>query len=392
MNPLKSHALLSASGADRWLNCMPSARLEEQFDEVDSEFSIEGTQAHEICELEIGYFLGTVSAAHYQERVSAIGAAIFDEIAETCQSYITYIIDRVSVLDTYEHTKLEVEKQVDFGHIVPDGFGTCDAVIYHNSYLEIIDFKYGVGVKVDAEDNSQLKLYALGMLYEMANFGYDLPDTVKLVIIQPRIGNISEYNIPTVQLYRWAAEEVTPTALKAFKGEGSQIVGKWCQFCKAKPKCAALHNSANSLEVLPNAEFQLISQNQIEAIYAKKDKIMEFLKAVESYMHNEMLAGTKFSNYKLVASNSRRTWIDEQGAIKALRQTKLDENQYLTLKLAGITTLEKLLGKNRFTELLDKFTGKPEGKPTIAPITDQRTEIGINLVKYFKEDLDEMLL
>ena len=229
----RSHALLSASGASRWINCTPSARLEDEYGEhTTSVFANEGTLAHEIAELYLSLdVLGTIDNEDFQESIAAkMGNDLFkEEMLEFVSMYTDYCKAEFDEAKTNDECAIiEIEQKLDLTRYVPESFGPADCVVISNGTLEIIDLKYGKGVPVYADYNKQLMLYALGAL-DAFSIMYDI-DTVKMTIVQPRLNNISTYSMPVEELYAWADNELKPAATKAFAGEGELNSGDWCKF------------------------------------------------------------------------------------------------------------------------------------------------------------------
>ena len=233
MNSERQHAVLSASGSDRWIHCPPSVRLGESFADNGSDYALEGTCAHALAEYKLRKALGqpaddpTEGLDFYNEEMD--GAT---------DGYAGYVLEQVEAAkETCADPAVMVEQRVDFSRWVKRGFGTADALVIADGTLHVIDLKYGTGIEVSAEDNPQLKCYALGAL-ELFDGIYDITD-VALHIYQPRRANISEWGIPKTDLLTWAAEVLKPAADLAWDGKGEFSCGDWCRFCKAKSICRA---------------------------------------------------------------------------------------------------------------------------------------------------------
>lgn len=223
----RTHALLSASSSERWLNCTPSARIESVYPETKSIFADEGTKAHDLCET---YILAKLNVLP-QFAVDVKNKEAPLDMQAYAREYTDYVMSLSK--DVY---KIGIEEKLNLNEYIPEGLGTCDAYLITKDTLHIIDFKYGMGVWVNAFDNPQLKIYALGVISNYEIF-YDIPDNVTLHIYQPRLNNISTFNISTSELLEWAENILKPTAKKAYDGSGEKTVGKWCKFCKHKNDC-----------------------------------------------------------------------------------------------------------------------------------------------------------
>jgi len=227
--PPVNHALLSLSGSARWLACGPSARLEQQYPESSSVFAEEGTAAHERGEWKIRKYL--------HERMKEPRSDFDSEEMEYyTDQYAQFVIDAVEEMKKNCPVPMVlVETRLDLTKYVPESFGTADMILMGDGRLHIMDLKYGKGVSVSADHNSQLMLYALGAL-EAYGFLYDITD-VSMTIIQPRLENFDTFSIKADELRRWGEEYVRPRAIRAFKGEGELVSGPHCRFCKHRPHC-----------------------------------------------------------------------------------------------------------------------------------------------------------
>ena len=235
---MAKHALLSASSSKQWINCPPSARLQEQFPNETSEYAEEGTWAHELCEYKVRKYLRERAKRPQSEFLT-------EEIDEITDYYLEFIVETVEELKKNGSNPLVlVEEKLDYSHVVPSGFGTGDCVVIADGVLNVVDFKTGRGVFVNSDHNSQMMLYALGALHAFA-YLYDI-HTVKMTIVQPRLNNISTFTMSTDELNAWA-EELRPIAKMAYEGKGEQKCGDWCKFCRAKAVCKARADEALAL-------------------------------------------------------------------------------------------------------------------------------------------------
>lgn len=228
---MADHAVLSASGSHRWLNCTPSARLELEFENTGSEAAREGTAAHALCEHKLK------RALHMRSR-RPVSDYDSDEMEECTDAYVDFVMEQYEAAkQVCEDPVILIEQRLDFSCYVPYGFGTGDCLIISDDRLHIIDFKYGMGVLVEAEDNPQMKLYALGAL-AVYDALYDIRE-VSMTIFQPRRENVSTWTIPVEDLKAWAENELKPRAKMAYDGEGEYLPGEWCTFCRAAVRCRA---------------------------------------------------------------------------------------------------------------------------------------------------------
>ena len=386
----RAHALLSASGASRWIACTPSPRLEENFENKSSSFAEEGTLAHELAEINLSYQKKLIDWGSFTKlRKPHLESEFYSqEMEDHVQKHVDYVVDQFTEAKRLTpDAVLLIEKKVDITHLIEEGFGTCDVIIIADGTMEVIDLKYGMGIRVSAEDNSQLKLYASGALeeYEML---YDI-HTVRPTITQPRMDSISSWEISTEELIKWGQKVVKPKALEAYAGAGEQVVGDHCHFCRAAPRCKAQLELAKvtAQKAFTDDEVQLISDEELIDIYSKIPLIKKWFDKVTDHLYQEALDGKKWEGYKLVDGQSRRGWLDEQAAIDVL-QAEYDERHYLSTKLKGIGDIEKLVGKKEFPVLLGEVVGFKKTAPSLVPESDKRPALGIDQAKMdYSDDL-----
>lgn len=400
------HALLSASSSKQWLNCPPSARLQEQFPNESSVYAEEGTFAHSVCEYKVKKYL--------HERVTRPQSEEYysEELEQSTDIYYEFV---VSVIEEMKRNGCEplvlVEERVDYSHIAPSGFGTADMLIIGHDQdgkgiLHIIDYKNGKGVFVDAGHNPQMMLYALGGLNL---YGYIYPvETVRMSIVQPRLDNISTCEMSAEELIAWG-ESIKETARMAYEGKGVQKAGDWCRFCRAKPVCRACMEEALALareEFLdlddrdigafddPSAEPEtdvtapyepdlsipvfkqpgLVPLNELAEILPTLNRISSWIESVFAFISSEAINhGAQVPGYKIVEGRSRRIFTDTKAVVDTAIQngyTDLYKQQLITL-----TEFEKMMGKQKFNELLGKYVIKPPGKLALVPENDPRPPV-----------------
>jgi hypothetical protein len=371
---MSEHAILSASGAYRWMNCTPSARLELNFVEEGSNvYAAEGTLAHAFGEAALRYkFLG-LSTRSYNQLVKALkeNKLYSPEMDGEVQKYVDIVSEEFAFSKkTTKDAIIMIEEKLDLTKYIQDGFGTADTMIIADKVLKVTDLKYGKGLKVNPENNPQLMLYGLGALEKVEIF-YDI-DTVELMIVQPRLDHFDKWSINVEDLKAWAEKELRPKALSAYAGEGLQQAGYWCQFCKAAPKCATL--AAVNLKIIGDQfdEVHLLKDSQLIEIYKKTDQITKWLNSIGSHMLSEAIKGKEWKGLKLVEGRSNRKWIDEVQVQKTLEGFGYTADQIMQIKLQGITAIEKLTGKKQFGEILSDLVIKPAGAPTLVDNNDPR--------------------
>lgn len=377
----RSHALLSASGAARWMNCTPSAKLEEQYGEKkESVYANEGTLAHELSELYLRRdVLSNISDEDFEQQLSAImsNELFSEEMLDVTPIYTDYCTEQyVSAQANNSFAEAKIEQRLDLTKYIPDAFGTADCVIISDGVMEVIDLKYGKGVRVDAEWNKQLMVYGLGALHKYDTM-YDI-EQVKLTVVQPRIDNISSWQISAEELYKWAKEELAPTAEKAYAGEGELNVGEWCRFCSVKNRCRKLCEVNSEVAKYDFAEPALLTDDEVADVLGRVPNLVEWANSVAEYAKDKAVnEGKRWPGYKLVEGVSRRQWVEEEKVVRAITERfpgTSDEDLY-DMKLKTITAMEKLLGKKEFEKLSDVVV-KPQGKPTLVPVSDKRPAIG----------------
>ena len=371
------HAILSASSANRWLHCPPSARLCEAYEDKGSDYAAEGTDAHALCEYKLRKALG-MEATDPTKNLSWYNS----EMEECATGYAAYVLEQVEAAkQTCADPIVLIEQRVDFSRWVQDGFGTADCIIIADGVLNIVDYKHGKGVEVSAVDNPQMMLYALGAL-EIFDGIYDI-NTIRMTIYQPRKSNISVYEMQKSDLLGWADTELTEKAQLAYGGQGKFHCGEWCRFCKAKAECR--ERAAVNLE-LAQYEFQspaLLDDDEIADILGRLDALTAWAADVKEYALRQALSGKKWTGWKLVEGRSNRRYTNETAVASAVESIGIDPYEH---KVLGVTAMQKLLGKSRFEELLAPYIEKPQGKPTLVPESDKRPAINTAKNDFMEEN------
>ena len=384
-----THARLSPSAAARWLTCTAAPTLEAQFPDESSVYADEGSFAHKLAELEAGKALKLTTAAKYKRAVGGLSKnetynAEMHECAKDYADHIKAIFKKEKAKTPDAFAELEVK--LDLSSFIPEGFGTADCIIISDTTLYVIDFKYGKGVKVSAEGNAQMELYALGAL-ELYGALYDI-ETVSMTNNQPRLGSVETAERKAEDLYTWAESTVKPAAEAAFNGPGEFCPSEpACRFCKAKGTCPA--RAQHYVDLFDDTpEPKTLTAEEAGEILTKAAGMKTWLSDLEAVVFSALMAGEPVSQWKLVEGKSNRKYTDEDKVAKALLKAGLTEEQVYTQKLVTITGVEKLLGKKAATEVLDGLVEKPEGKPTLAEISDKRNALSITeeMVKAFDEE------
>lgn len=373
----RAHAVLSPSGASRWLACTPSARLEQQFPDSAGEAAREGTLAHALGELILRKEMNQINLVAWEKELRKIESneLFSNAMYAHAEDYATFVLERLAEAKT--HTKdaiLEIEVKLDLTAYIPEGFGTGDAIIIADGTLDLIDMKYGKGVLVSAEKNKQMMVYALGALH-LYGIAYDI-SRVRMTIYQPRLENYSSWELSVGDLLAWADRELRPKAALAFEGKGDYTPGDHCRFCRARAVCKANAEYQLELAAYDFLQADLLADEDVSEILERAQAFENWLTAVKEYALDQAVnEGHRWPGFKLVEGRSNRIITDQEKAAGKLAALKYTEEQIWNKKLKGITDLERLLGKKGFTEQLGSFISKPPGKPVLVPESNKRPEL-----------------
>lgn len=371
----RKHALLSASSANRWMVCTPSARLEDGIPDEGSECAAEGTLAHAIAELKVRKYSTVMTNRKYNTEMKKLQAdPLYQaEMQSHTDYYLDYIKSRAMQYSVVPH--IAVENQLDFSAYVPEGFGTADCIIVGGNQLEIVDFKYGKGVPVSSKNNPQMLLYALGALMRYSIL-YPIT-TVRMTIIQPRIDNSSSAEISVADLLGWG-EQIKPVAAKAFAGEGEYIPGDHCKFCKAKAVCRTRTNTFTALQDFGRALPPLLSDAEVGSVLKIAQNIAGWVADLKDYALKTIVAGGTIPGWKIVEGRSTRIITDVDACFKKVISDGTKEELLYERKPITLAALEKLVGKEYMASSLAGFVQKPQGIPTLAMAEDTRPAMQLN--------------
>lgn len=384
----RAHALLSASGAPRWLNCTPSAKLEDEYGErKSSPFAEEGTLAHELAELYLRKdVLQDIRDAEFEAKLSEImeHKLFKEEMLDCVPIYTDYCASEyASAKLTSDLAIIEIEQRLDLTEFIPDSFGTADCVIIKDDVMQVIDLKYGKGVAVQAEWNKQLMLYGLGALRKYDTM-YDIKE-VMLTIVQPRLDSISSWQIPVSELTNWAVEELKPKAEMAYAGEGELSPGEWCKFCSVKNKCRALYEQQMEVAKYDFANPEFLTDEEIADVVLRAPRLIEWANSIGEYASEKALSeGKTWPGLKLVEGVSRRKWsVEEEEVAKTLKAKcpELTDDVIYDMSLKSLTEIEKLVGKKAFAAQFGELVVKPQGSPKLVSIEDKRPAMGVSQAK-----------
>lgn len=367
----KKHALLSASSSSRWLACTPSARMEELFKDKSSIFAEEGTLAHDICELKLkkAFTETSMTSQSYNRAMNKFKKHELykEEMQGFTDVYVDYVKEKAYASDTPPY--LAVEKEVHYETYAPEGFGTADCIVIYGNQMHVIDFKYGKGVKVDATNNTQMGLYALGAL-EAYGFIYPV-ETITMSIVQPRLDNISEWQVTKEELLTWG-EWVKGRAQLAYNGEGECNPGEHCTFCRAGAVCKAWAKQKLELGKYQYKVPSLLTLDEIGSILHTATDLEKWAKKVKDFALNALLDGQEVTGWKAVEGRGTREFVDEEAVVKALEEKGFDKAILYERSLLSVAKMEQTIGKKEFQEYVGVLVEKTKGKPTIAPLNDPR--------------------
>ena len=392
----KQHALLSASGAHRWLACTAAPHFEENFPDGTSPYAEEGTLAHAICELYARKKFATLSTRKFNSELKKLQARPLysDEMLRTAEAYVDYLTEKSMQYPTMPHVAMEVK--VDLTDYVPEGFGTCDCIMVGGNTLHITDYKHGKGVPVSAVGNPQMRLYALGALKLYGPIYGDQIKRVSMGIYQPRLSQeASEEALSADELLAWG-ESIKPLAREAYDGPGTFCPGDHCRFCKGKAQCAARAASFTGFEEFKDCtpangsreigKNPCLSDADVGDLLVRAEGLVRWYKDLQDYASSALLSGGEIPGWKLVEGRSNRTFTDVDDAIQKLICAGYDEAMIYDRKPKTLSELEKMLGKKTFSELFSDCVTKPKGKPTLVPSSDAREPYSIGATEFSGAD------
>ncbi|MNM10453.1 PD-(D/E)XK nuclease superfamily protein [compost metagenome] len=371
----RAHALLSASGAHRWLHCTPSARLEATLPDTESEAAKKGTLAHEIAELKLQKVFSGLPTRKFNAELKKFKAhELYEPIMDDhTDAYLDYI---QSIVHTFPSPPfVAIERRVDLTDYVPESFGTGDCIIIGGGKLYINDYKNGQGVPVSAEDNPQMKLYALGA-YKAFSLLFPIQE-IHLAIIQPKVWDQpSEWSLPVADLLAWG-ESIKPIAQAAYNGEGEYTIGDHCGFCRAKATCRARTGHMLNAGSMAPLKPPLLSWDEVGEVLRKADGIVKWYEALKKATLAEVLKGGQVAGWKAVEGRGSRDYTDMDKAFSHLKEKGIDEAVLYERKPLTPPQLEDALTKKVYKELLEDtgFVVKHPGAPTLAPDGDKRPAI-----------------
>lgn len=378
--PGSDHALLSPSSAHMWMACPPSAKFSAQFEDKGSDYAQEGTDAHTLCQYKLERALG-------RDVVDPRGKlSFYDGEMEACsEDYAAFVMETLFQAKTACPDPLVfIEQKLDLQRYIEEGFGYGDCLIIADGLLHVIDFKYGLGVLVSADNNPQMLCYALGAL-ALVEALYDI-DTVRMTIFQPRRENVSTTEISREDLMGWANDKLSPAARRAYAGEGEFTAGSHCQFCKAKAVCRARADYNLELARYDFTEPAALDDIEIAAVLTRVDGLVSWASDVKDYALKQALMGKHYDGFKVVSGRSSRKYTDEIAVAKVVEDAGFDPFEK---KLLGITAMTAALGKKRFEEVLGTLVYKAPGKPALVEESDKRPALNMTSDDFTEQIMEE---
>lgn len=389
---MADHAIVSPSAAERWFNCPPSARVEARLPERSSDYADEGSLGHSLGALKLNWHLGSTTSEQYAENMEVIKANKYysAELRGCIDGYVDYCVEIFKTAELRDkNAECFIETKFKLTAYIEEGFGTMDFSCVYSNTLHVVDLKMGGGIYVNAEKNKQLMIYALGM-YEKFKRSHDITK-VLMSIYQPRMDNINTFVLDLNELLLWGNGVLKPAATKAFAGEGDFKAGDHCRFCSAKAKCRTLAKHYDELAKLEFKDPQLLSDDELAKVVLLAPRVKNWAEAVEKYAlelaikSDKLLPGTKL----VAGGKGKRTFINKAEVLTKLKKMGVNESYYLTLD--ALTNIEKKLGKLIFDENFASFITRPEGRPKLVDVSDERPDFDRNkaaAIEFADIDLD----
>lgn len=375
----RDHALLSPSSSKRWLNCPPSARLAESVENKSSVYADEGTLAHEIAQNALELWDRDLYYPEIDELPVPDDLAkspyFSEDMVRHVGSYVDFVVNEFHAMHKEETGGNVIgywEATFDLSKYIPESFGSSDATLLSPTILHVIDLKYGAGVKVSAQSNTQLMIYALGMLNTIPEAQRGDIKEVRMSIVQPRLDHYDTLTMSANDLLVWGEKVLKPKAKVAWEGGGEQKIGDHCQFCPLKAQCRAQYDAITS-DFDEECEPLLMTDEEIVEMIGKIDRYRSWINSFDQFVYQEAMNGKKWTGYKLVEGRSSRKITDPDKVRNELLDEYL-EDEIMNISLKGITDLEKLLGKKVFAARFGKYLQSQPGAPKLVPESHPGTE------------------
>lgn len=374
-----ARSTLRPSAAHRWISCPPSAQLELKFDDQESAYAAEGTFAHAVAERILNNTLppNNSSSLDVDEMFEKAGYDL-EEMLPPIIEHVNYCLrefDSFFVENPKAPTFMLTEQKLDLTKWIPGAYGTADVVMFNDRVLKIIDLKFGKGVKVEAEANPQLMIYALGALAQFEHT-HDF-EFVEIHISQPRLGHFVSDRFAVSEILHWAETELSEAARHALAGTGNFRAGEHCRFCKAKSLCKARAEFALQTCRDDFADPETLSKFEVEQLLPFLPTIKAWVEDMQKYALDEALKGESWSGFKLVEGRSTRKITDEEAAAEKLAGQGIPAEKLWKTTLIGLTELEKLAKAQglKLGETIGEYLERQPGKPALVPVADKRPEL-----------------
>lgn len=392
----KDHAVVTASGFERWSHCTAAPRYEEQFPDGETTvYAAEGTLAHAVCELYGRKKFTPMSTRKFNSELKKLKENELwqDEMIKTAEVYVDFLTEKA--MSSVAAPRVFFEIRVDLSDYIPEGFGTCDCAMVCDDVLRITDYKHGKGVPVSSIENGQMRLYALGALKQLYPIFGDTIQRVCTAIVQPRITeDVTEEYLTVDELRTWG-ETVKPKAQAAYLGTGEFCAGDWCRFCKGKAECRARAEYYAGFSQFVGADIEgrmteadaeareradgygvdvppILTDAEIGELLRKAEGIVAWYTDLQDYARDAILAGRVIPGYKVVEGRQVRAFKDTDRALEIMRGEGYDDAVLYERKPLTLAQLEKLTGKKRFAEIMADNITWPRGKPTLVTQDDKR--------------------
>ena len=371
-----AHAVVTASGFERWSHCTAAPRYEEQFPNGSSVYADEGTLAHEVCELHGRKHFTVMTKRKFNAELKKLQANELwqDEMLKTAAFYVDFLSEKANEFPSMPQVFFET--RVDLTDYIPEGFGTCDCIMVGGDTLRITDYKHGKGVPVSSINNGQMRLYALGALKYLSPIYGDTLKQVCTAIVQPRITEeVKEEWLTVDELKEWG-EAVKPLAQAAFFGMGTFEPGEWCRFCKGKAQCRARaeYNAgfeqflnqapANAPAVKPGKD-PCLSDAEVADLLTRAAGLVDWYNDLSAYATEAILAGREVPGYKVIEGARKRVFTDNEKALEKMHEQGYDDAILFERTQKSLAEMEKLTGKKAFAEIMGDLITWTKGKPKL---------------------------
>jgi len=381
------HAKLAPSAAERWLHCPASVALSAGKPEEPSIYAEAGRLAHSIAELKARKYLGRVTERTYRTQLKQLQQSPHYEkvMDDYTDRYVEVLAEQAMTFEHAPFTALETQVPIGVvtGEKMDDGryaVGTADCIQIGDGCLWVTDYKNGAGIKVNAEENPQMMLYALGARYLYRPFYGESIGTIRMTIVQPALNNVTTWEISRKDLEDWAMYTALPAAQKALAGlenpaaAGDPVPGAWCKshFCPVRHTCRALAYNLLALEAFQQRPHTELTPEEIADILRRGEALVSWFNDLKDYALSEILAGRDIPGWKAVEGRGSRAWADVDSAFTVLKERGIDEALLWERKPVTAPALEKALGKKLFADVAADLVVHQPGKPTLAPESDKR--------------------